>query len=108
MLFGNATVIVVFSSLLNFEKPHSPLIENFTEGWNFKTIKDEGKIYTACGDGRIPFVSAFDIAAVVFRALTDEKSHNTDHRILGPELMTYDQVCLIAGLLCELLLTLSE
>ncbi|KAF9818518.1 hypothetical protein IEO21_02756 [Rhodonia placenta] len=45
------------------------------------TIKDEGKIYTACGDGKIPFISATDIAAVAFRALTDEKPHNTDYRI---------------------------
>jgi festuclavine dehydrogenase len=57
------------------------------------TIKAEGKIYTACGDGKIPFISATDIAAVAFRALTDENSHNTDYRVLGPELLTYDEVC---------------
>ena len=56
------------------------------------TIRDEGKIYTACGDGRVPFVSAIGVAAVAFRALTDEIPHNTDHGILGPELLTYDQV----------------
>ncbi|EZF27336.1 hypothetical protein H112_00632 [Trichophyton rubrum D6] len=48
--------------------------------------------FMACGDGKIPFVSAIDIAAVVFRALTDPKSHNCDYRILGPELLTYDEV----------------
>lgn len=37
-------------------------------------------------------MSAIDIAAVVFRALTDPKSHNCDYRILGPELLTYDEV----------------
>lgn len=56
------------------------------------TIKDEGKIYTACGDGKIPFVSAADIAAVAFHVLTDTKPHNTDYRVLGPELLTYDEV----------------
>lgn len=29
---------------------------------------------------------------MAFHALTDEKSHNNDHRVLGPELLTYDQV----------------
>ena len=56
------------------------------------TIKEEGKIYTACQDGKIPFVSARDIAAVAFHALTDLKPHNTDYRILGPEFLTYDEV----------------
>lgn len=49
-------------------------------------------MYSATGDGKIPFVSANDIARVGFRALTDEKSHNTDHVILGPDLLSYDQV----------------
>ena len=49
-------------------------------------------MYTACGDGKIPFVSATDIAAVAFRTLTDEKPHNTDYRVLGPDLLTYDEV----------------
>lgn len=62
------------------------------------SIKEEGKIYTATGDGKIPFVSATDIAAVAFRALTDEKPHNTSYYILGPELLTYDQVIRLSGL----------
>lgn len=65
--------------------------ENF---WTFSkdSIKEEGKIYTATGDGKIPFVSATDIAAVAFTALTDEKPHNTSYYVLGPELLTYDQL----------------
>lgn len=55
-------------------------------------IRDQSKIYSACADGQIPFVSATDIAAVAYRALTVEKSFNCDRRILGPELLTYDQV----------------
>lgn len=69
------------------------MIENFSELWHFASIKDEGKIYTASGDGKVPFIAALDIAAVAFRALTDEKPHNTDYRVLGPELLTYDNVC---------------
>ena len=42
--------------------------------------------------GRSPFVSAADVADVAFHALTDMEPHNTDYRILGPELLTYDEV----------------
>jgi festuclavine dehydrogenase len=56
------------------------------------TIRDNSQIITAAGDGKIPFISADDIANVAFRALTDEKAHNTDHLILGPELFAYDEV----------------
>ncbi|KAL9044799.1 MAG: hypothetical protein Q9214_002088 [Letrouitia sp. 1 TL-2023] len=37
-------------------------------------IKDVGKIYSACGDGKIPFVSAKDVGAMAFRALTDAEA----------------------------------
>jgi festuclavine dehydrogenase len=47
---------------------------------------------TAAGDGRIPFVSVDDIAEVAFKALTDEKSPNTERIIVGPELYNYDEV----------------
>jgi uncharacterized protein YbjT (DUF2867 family) len=56
------------------------------------TIGTLNKIFTACEDGRIPFISADDIAEVAFRALTDKTPHNCDHRVLGPELLTYDDV----------------
>ncbi|KAL8649178.1 MAG: hypothetical protein Q9210_004555 [Variospora velana] len=67
-------------------------MENFTQREHYSTIKGEGKIYTACGEGKIPFISAGDIAAVAFHALTDVKSHDTAYSILGPELLTYDEV----------------
>lgn len=38
-----------------------------------------------------------DIAAVAFHALTDDNPHNTDIRVLGPELLTYDDVCPLCG-----------
>lgn len=66
--------------------------ENLTENGPRQLIRDQGKIYTACGQGKIPFVSATDIAAVAYRALTDSDSHNCDHRVLGPELLTYDDI----------------
>ncbi|EPE36143.1 NAD(P)-binding Rossmann-fold containing protein [Glarea lozoyensis ATCC 20868] len=66
-------------------------MENFSEGQHQPTIRDSSQFYTASGDGKVPFVSADDIANVAFCALTDEKPHNTDHLILGPELFTYDE-----------------
>ncbi|KAK0457592.1 uncharacterized protein EV420DRAFT_1480652 [Desarmillaria tabescens] len=56
------------------------------------TIRKQNTIMSASGDGRIGFISADDIADLVVSALSDEKSHNTDHILLGPELLTYDDV----------------
>lgn len=67
-------------------------MENFLEDGLRSLIKNQGKLYTATGNGKAPFVSADDIAAVAYRALTDEKSHNTDYFILGPELLNYDEL----------------
>ena len=66
--------------------------ENFSEMQHLHSIRDADNIVTATGEGKLPFVSADDIAAVAFRALTDEKSHNTDYLLLGPELVSYDDV----------------
>ncbi|KAK0243276.1 hypothetical protein EDD85DRAFT_322719 [Armillaria nabsnona] len=74
-------------------------MENFSE-LHRKPIKPEDKIYSAAGDGKVPFVSAEDIAAVAFRALVDPQSHNTDHFIRGPELLSYDEVAeILTGIL---------
>ena len=68
-------------------------MENFSEQQHLPTIRDQDMIITATGEGKLPFVSADDIATVGYRALTDEVPHNTDHLILGPELFSYDEVC---------------
>ena len=54
---------------------------------------DEGKgeIYST-GKGKIPWISVRDIGAVGYRALTDEVSHDTDHVLHGPELLSYNDV----------------
>ena len=59
----------------------------------YKTIREDNMIVSAAKDGKIPFVSVDDIAEVAFKALVDEKSHNTDYVVVGPELFTYDEVC---------------
>lgn len=60
----------------------------------YHSIKEHDEITTASENGRVPFISAQDIAQVAFDALTAEKSPNTDIYIVGPELLSYDDVCL--------------
>jgi len=60
-----------------------------------KTIREDGKIYSCVGDGKVPFVSAFDIGGVAFAALTQPEPPNTDYRIVGPKAMTHDEVLLV-------------
>jgi festuclavine dehydrogenase len=74
-------------------------MENFSEVEHYRTILEEDRIVTAAGDGKVPFVSAHDIANVAYRALTDEVPHNTDHLILGPGLFSYDEVSSIVLLM---------
>ena len=66
-------------------------MQNFSEQQHRATIRSEGSIYSATGQGRVPFVDAGDIAEVGVRALVDEVAHNTDHVITGSEALTYDQ-----------------
>jgi uncharacterized protein YbjT (DUF2867 family) len=68
-------------------------LENFLDDGRRPEIARNSVIYSATGNGRIPWISADDIAEVAFRALTDEKSHNTDHVLIGKEMMSYDEVC---------------
>lgn len=54
--------------------------------------EEEGEIYSSTGKGKIPWISVRNIGAVGYRALTDEVSHDADHVLLGPELLSYDNV----------------
>ncbi|KAI1303363.1 NAD(P)-binding protein [Xylaria venustula] len=67
-------------------------MENLIESGLAFTVGKLNKIFTAAQDGKIPFVSADDIAEVAYHALTDDKSYNCDLRIIGPENLTYDQI----------------
>ncbi len=66
--------------------------ENISEWQHKKSITEENKICSACGDAKVPFVSAKDIAAVAFTALTSATPVPST-RVLGDELLTHDQVC---------------
>lgn len=67
-------------------------MQNFSEAEFRAPIRDEGKVCTATGNGMIPFVSTEDIARVAKHLLTDDKPHNTEYVVLGPELLSYDDV----------------
>ncbi len=82
-------------------------VENLSEHeHHVHSIKIEGKLYSATSDGRIPWVSVEDIAAVAARALTAEEAPNTDYVILGPELLSYGDVsgasCVVVPPLCPI------
>lgn len=44
------------------------------------------------GDGKAPFVSACDIARVAMGALISKIPPDHEYRVLGPELLNYDEV----------------
>lgn len=84
------------------------LPENFIEAFNKETIRDEGKIYSGAENGRLPFISARDIAATGYRALADEKPHNTDHIITGAESLSYVEVRPLREIECDVHQALTD
>ncbi|KAI1872002.1 uncharacterized protein JN550_004205 [Neoarthrinium moseri] len=63
--------------------------ENFVEHENHvRSIKEDNKIYSATGPGRVPWVSCRDIAAVAFHALTANELLDRDLLVLGDKLYT--------------------
>ncbi len=67
-------------------------MQNFSEQQHLPSIRDEGTIHTATGDGRVPFVHADDIAAVAAAALRGQAPGNCDYVLTGPQALSYDEV----------------
>ncbi|KAG6117441.1 hypothetical protein E4U13_001069 [Claviceps humidiphila] len=69
-------------------------MENFSTKGEIQceAIKRDGTVYSATGDGKIPFISVTDVARVAACALTAETLKNSDHILLGPDLLSYDEV----------------
>lgn len=67
-------------------------MQNFSEQQHLPTIRDEGRIYSATGNGRVSFIDAEDISSVAVEALTRHTSFNRDLIITGPEAISYDKV----------------
>ncbi len=71
-------------------------MQNFTgEHAHALSIREHGSILTATGSGRVGFIDADDIAAVAFRALTNEHAPDTDLILTGPEALSYDDIAAI-------------
>ncbi|HEY3841880.1 MAG TPA: ergot alkaloid biosynthesis protein [Acidimicrobiales bacterium] len=68
-------------------------MENLSEGPHHPpTIRHERAIYTAAGDGRVPFINTWDIARAAAHTLTSEQAPNTDFVLTGTELLSYSDV----------------
>jgi uncharacterized protein YbjT (DUF2867 family) len=68
-------------------------MENLSEGPHHPlTIRNERTIYTAAGDGRVPFISAWDIVRAAAHTLTSEHAPNADFVLTGPEPLSYSDV----------------
>jgi len=67
-------------------------MQNFSEGQHLATIRDEGAIFSATEDGRVPFINADDIAASAVAALTGPQPLNRDFILTGPAPISYDTV----------------
>jgi ergot alkaloid biosynthesis protein len=67
-------------------------MQNLSEQHHRLTIKDEGKIYSATGTGRIGFIDAEDIARSAVSALLAPQAPNADFILTGPKTLSYDDV----------------
>jgi uncharacterized protein YbjT (DUF2867 family) len=72
-------------------------MQNFSEGQHLATIRDEGAIYSATEDGRVPFISADDIAACAVAALPGPTALNRDFVLTGPKAISYDEAAQAIG-----------
>ncbi|MFD1852918.1 NAD(P)H-binding protein [Kitasatospora cinereorecta] len=71
-------------------------MQNFTGGHlHAESIREEGVVSSATGDGKVGFVDADDIAAVAVRALTDPVAPDTDLVLTGPETLSYREVATV-------------
>ncbi|MFI1412017.1 NmrA family NAD(P)-binding protein [Streptomyces sp. NPDC020707] len=71
-------------------------MQNFTgDHMHARSIRQDGVILTAAGEGRVAFVDADDIAAVAVHALTDARAPGTDLVITGPEALSHAEVAAV-------------
>lgn len=72
-------------------------MQNFSEQQHRETIRAEGTVYSAAGDGRVGWIDADDIAAVAVAVLVDAHRANTDLILTGPETLNYDELAAKIG-----------
>ena len=59
------------------------------------SIRAGGEFHTSSGNGRLPFIDARDIGDVAAQLLTRSHSGNTEHRLTGPEALSYDDAAAV-------------
>ncbi|KAF4618438.1 hypothetical protein D9613_009860 [Agrocybe pediades] len=64
-------------------------MQNFNANF-LHSIRKDNEVFSASGEGKVPWVSTEDVAQAAFDALTIEKSPNTEWLVLGPELYSID------------------
>ncbi|WP_413756229.1 NAD(P)H-binding protein [Streptomyces sp. MMBL 11-3] len=71
-------------------------MQNFTgDHLHARSIREEGVIRTAAGEGRVAFVDADDIAAVAAHVLTGARAPGTDLVVTGPEALSHAEVAAV-------------
>lgn len=60
--------------------------------WWAKSVKSEGVVRAATGDGKIPFIHSKDIADVAAKALTTREYNGESLPITGPEALSYSEM----------------
>ncbi|MFI6935395.1 NmrA family NAD(P)-binding protein [Streptomyces sp. NPDC050287] len=71
-------------------------MQNFTgDHPHAQSIRTDGTLLTATGEGRVGFVDADDIAAVAVHALTAAQAPNTDLVITGPQALSYGDIAAV-------------
>ncbi|TFK18049.1 NAD(P)-binding protein [Coprinopsis marcescibilis] len=65
-------------------------MENFVVNHG-QNIRNRDQFTSSVPKGKIPLVSAEDVARAGFEAFTSDKKHITERIVIGPEFMTYDE-----------------
>lgn len=63
--------------------------QNFTEGFVYPGIRQHGVVAVPAGSGKVPFIDAEDIAAVVAETLTGDGHHCQAYDLSGPETLSW-------------------
>jgi uncharacterized protein YbjT (DUF2867 family) len=78
----------------------SAFMQNFSQGHYLATIREEDRIYSNTGIGRVPFIDVSDIAAAALAVLTAPTRQNTEFVLTGDESMSYDRVAELISQAC--------
>lgn len=70
-------------------------MQNFSDGPNARTVREENAIYSATGTARVGFIDAEDIAAAAVACLTSTEPLNDDRILTGPEVLSYEDTARI-------------